>query len=280
MTTVHGIQERLDHGRLLKIYLPKSTEKLEFMPVDRPGDTMLYWENNGHRSVVLCSTGEEQTQGTYIQKDYWNKEISSVKGIAMLDASLSFFGNHANVTLVHDGTLVSQNLPDYWDRVILKHGSIEIRDVNTSDVGRYILTDRRDRVVSITRMELTGTTATFTKKIFKQKASTASTIQATPERQQPPPGGPAGPPPSYHPGGPGAPGGPTVFYHGPNAGINPAYPPQYPMYPPSGPGYMPPPSGPGYMPPAQPPQWNAPVQPGAYPPGPPIVRPASTQEVL
>lgn len=57
---------------------------------------------------------------------------------------------------VRDGARVSQDLPDYWDRVQTHSMKIEIRHVNTSDEGRYILKDRRDRVVSITRMDLTG----------------------------------------------------------------------------------------------------------------------------
>ncbi|XP_071370421.1 uncharacterized protein, partial [Centroberyx affinis] len=259
-------------------------------------------------------------EGTYTQRDYWNKEISTVKvaitprhnyvkripgetlyisleGLDLADAHL-FFSGEANVTLVHDGAPVSQDIPDYWDRVKTHSMNIEIKDVNTSDVGRYTLMDRRNRVVSITRMDLTdhhedganpllalllllgipaGICCCCRKKIFRQKASTTATLQNSPETVHLPPTGPAGPPPAYHtPGDPGA-----MYYHDPNmapvvhpppnpavpgqwngpppvAGFNPAYPPQNPMYPPV---------GPAMVPPGQPPQWNGPP-PGQYPPGP------------
>lgn len=57
---------------------------------------------------------------------------------------------------MHDGARVSQDLPDYWDRVQTHSMKIEIRNVNYTDEGRYTLRDRRDRVVSVTRMDLTG----------------------------------------------------------------------------------------------------------------------------
>lgn len=57
---------------------------------------------------------------------------------------------------VRDGTRVSQDLPSYWDRVWTNTMNIEIRNVNFSDEGYYTLRDRRSRVVSVTRMDLTG----------------------------------------------------------------------------------------------------------------------------
>lgn len=57
---------------------------------------------------------------------------------------------------VRDGARVSQDLPDYWDRVQTHSMNIEIKHVNYSDEGRYTLRDRRDRLVSVTRMDLTG----------------------------------------------------------------------------------------------------------------------------
>lgn len=60
------------------------------------------------------------------------------------------------LTQVRDGARVSQDLPNYWDRVQTHSMNIEIRNVNYSDEGHYTLRDRRDRVVSITRMDLTG----------------------------------------------------------------------------------------------------------------------------
>ena len=79
-----------------------------------------------------------------------------LEGINQADATLSFSGADANVTLVHDGAVVAHDLPDYWNRVKTFSTKISIQNVNTSDVGYYTLKDTRDRVVSIVRMELTG----------------------------------------------------------------------------------------------------------------------------
>jgi len=331
---VHDLHERLAHGRQLKIYLPKSAEKLEFTPADDPSKTFLYWERGRIRMNKgrVSGTGSDrrwyidkvtyEDQGTYTQRDYWNKEVSTVKvaviprhiylkclagetlyisleGIDLADAVLSFSGEAANVTLVRDGARVSQDLPDYWDRVWTHSMNIEIRNVNYSDEGRYSLKDRRDRLVSVTRMDLTdqkeysggnplmalllllgipaGICCCCRKKIFKKKGTTAATLQTTPVH--PPPIGPVGPSPPYStPGQPGA-----EYYHGPNPGMDPTvHPPpqttgpgQWNGPPPSAgfsPGYQPqnpayPPAGPAMFPPAQPPQWNGPP-PGQYPPGP------------
>ncbi|XP_059190879.1 wu:fc21g02 [Centropristis striata] len=315
-------QERLNHGGQLKIYLPKSAETLEFTPADEPGRTSLLW-GKGHRTSRgrVSGTGSDrrwyvdkvtyEDQGTYTQRDFWNKEISNVKvavitkrnfkkcivgeslyisleGIDLADSFLYFSGAAANVTLVQDGARVSQDLPDYWDRVQTHSMNIEIRNVNYSDEGHYTLKDRKNRVVSISRMEITdhheggnpllalllllgipaGICCCCRKKIFKKKATTASTLQTTPDAVHPPPSGPVGPAPPYNtPGQPG-----VMYYHGPDPsmgpqahpppqwsgpapapGFNPAYPPQNLPYPPAGPAMVPP-------------QWNGP-SPGQYPPG-------------
>ena len=91
--TVRDIQERLSHGRQLKIYLPKSVDKLEFTPASEPGKTFEYWTTRSmsrhlHKGYV-SGTGSDRRwyldkvtfddEGTYTQKDYWNKEISTLK---------------------------------------------------------------------------------------------------------------------------------------------------------------------------------------------------------
>ncbi|XP_029989212.1 uncharacterized protein LOC115418832 [Sphaeramia orbicularis] len=326
---VHDTSERLSHGRQLKIYLPKSTEKLVFVPIDNPAE-VLYWDKRWSSRVTrgrVSGTGNDRRwyldqvtfddQGTYIQKDFWDKEISilkvavleknnyikriageslyvSLEGIGEMDATLRFSGEHANQTLVRDGALVSQDIPDYWDRLRIHTKNIEIRNVNYTDVGRYYLYDRKNRLVSITRMDLTdhhdysegnplmalllllgipaGICCCCRKKIFKSKANTASTQQASPGVAVPLPSGPVGPCPPYH--NPQQPGGayypmpspgmastvhppPPVAGPGqwngppPSPGMNPGYPPQNPAYPPVAPG----------------PQWSGPP-PGQYPPGP------------
>lgn len=338
---VHDLHERLAHGRQLKIYLPKSVEKLLFTPADEPGRTVLYWEKGRVRAKGRVSgSGSDrrwyidkvtyEDQGTYSQRDFWDKEISTVKvavqprhnylkcvageslyisleGMDPADALLTFSSGDANVTLVRDGARVAQDLPDYWDRVETHSMNIEIKHVNHSDVGRYILRDRKDRMVSITRMDLTdrheysggnpllalllllgipaGICCCCRKKIFKQKSNTATTLQTSPESIHPPPGGPVGPvgpagpcPPYSSPGQPAA-----GYYYDPNSSMGPAVHPPPPSAgpgpwngPPPSPGFNPayppqnpsyPPAGPGMMPPAPAPQWNGPPQ-GQYPPGP------------
>lgn len=334
--SAHDLEERLAHGRQLKIYLPKSAQKLDFIPADNPSKIFLLWEKSMSRVSRgrVSGSGNDrrwymdkvtyEDQGTYIQRDFWNKEISTVKvavtprhnyvkcvageslyisleGIILDDATLSFSGEAANVTLVSDGARVSQDLPNYWDRVQTHSTRIEIRNVNFTDEGRYSLKDSRNRLVSVTRMDLTdqheysdgnpllalllllgipaGVCCCCRKKIFKKKATTTATLQSTPDSVHPPPGGPVGPCPPYNtPGQPGA-----AYVHGPDPGMAPAiYPPlpntgpgQWngpppspsfnPAYPPQNPAYNP--AGPAMVPPAQPPQWNGPP-PGQYPPGP------------
>ncbi|KAJ7987773.1 hypothetical protein DPEC_G00329980 [Dallia pectoralis] len=336
---VHDVHERLSHGRQLKIYLPKSSSKLEFRPAEEPSKTFLYWDQGAQATRGRVSgAGSErrwyldkvtyEDQGTYVQRDHWNKEISSLKvavitrhdyvkciagedldisleGIDLADTQLFFSGPDANVTLVRYGGTLTENHPDYWNRVKTYSTKITIENVNTTDVGYYTLRDRRDRVVSVIRMELTDhhedeqanhsyiTYLTLIllgvptaiccccrKKIFKKKAPhTAAVVQGTPESLHPPPG--------YNmPGGgvsPG-PGGP-VFYHGPgpdpNMGVYPqaSYPdpgmPGQPQW--AGPHFQPgfnpcyPPQDPMF-PDGQQPQWNGPqpTQPQYNPGGPPV----------
>ncbi|XP_056265478.1 uncharacterized protein wu:fc21g02 isoform X2 [Pseudoliparis swirei] len=346
--TVHDIHERLSHGRQLKIFLAKSAEKLEFTPADDPSKTYLYWEKSRTRLIKgrVSGSGSDrrwyidkvtyEDQGTYTQKGYWNKEISAVKvavttrhnfnkcvagdslyiqleGLDLSDTTLFFSGEAGNFTLVHHGARMSQDLPNYWDRVLTQSMKIEIRNVNSSDMGHYTLKDRRDRVVSVTRMDLTehredsdgnpflalllllgipvGICCCCRKKIFKKKAAASATFQSSPDIVHAPPSGPYGPAPpfndpgagpSFHPppatGGPGQWTGPQ-----PSPGYNPSYTPQNPAYTPQNPAYTP--QNPGYTPqnPAYTPQNPAytPQNPAytpqnpAYPPGGPAAMPSA-----
>lgn len=51
---------------------------------------------------------------------------------------------------------MSEDFHNYWGRVKVSSGNIEIRNVNYTDEGLYVLKDQTDRDVSFTRMELTG----------------------------------------------------------------------------------------------------------------------------
>ncbi|KAM9770067.1 uncharacterized protein ACNS7B_007562 [Menidia menidia] len=328
---VRESSERLTHGGQLRIYLPMSTEKLEFTPADGHRQAVLYWEKTGrrlHKGKVTGSASDRrwyieavtyEDEGTYIQKDFWGREVSTVRvavslrnkyvecvageslhisleGIDLADATLSFSGPDANVTLVRDGAPVSQDLTDYWGRVETHFRNIEIRHVNLSDVGRYTLKDRKDRVVSITKMDLidhreapelspllvlltllgipAGICCCCRKKIFKKKPATSTaTLQTFSETVHPPPSGPVGPCPPYtqpgYPGqvynyssdpamGPAMHPPPTAAGPGPGPGMGPPPSPGFnPGYPPQNQGY--PPQNPGYPPqnPAYPPQGPA-----------------------
>ncbi|XP_033933460.1 uncharacterized protein, partial [Pseudochaenichthys georgianus] len=238
------LHERLAYGRRLDIYLAKSAEKLEFISAEDPRTIFMYWEHSRLRTNKgkVSGTGSDrrwyidkvtyEDEGTYVQRDFWNKEIASVKvavthrrnsvkcvaggsllisleGIDLADAGLSFSGQAANVTLVRDGAPVSQDLPNYWDRVQTHSINIEIRNVNYSDEGHYTLRDRRDRMVSITKMDLTdhhnetdgnpllalllllgipaGICCCCRKNIFKKKAPHATMLQNSPHVMHPPP---------------------------------------------------------------------------------------------
>lgn len=327
-------RERLAHGRRLSIKLSKDTDRLEFVPEDgAPMETIWRrgqlqpskgWMTGGISSSSFDQRWELQKvvfedKGTYVLKDFWNKETKSIlldvttehkyidrvagedlgidlEGSNYHEATLVFSGEAGNFTLVRDGNPVGNDLGDYSDRVKVSSSRITIAHVNTSDVGRYRLYDRKDRLVSVTKMKLVdahedsgnpllalllllgipaGICCCCRKKIFRKKATTTATHVI--HTDGPPPGGP----PSYNtPSTPMVPPGPggQVFYHGPTPDNNAGY-PGYPaaggpVPPPQNFGYGQPaiPSGPGFQPgydpqnpvyppppgPGVPPQWNGP----------------------
>lgn len=72
------------------------------------------------------------------------------------EATLVFSAETGNYTLVRDGNPVGNDLPDFSDRVRVSSSGITIRSVNASDVGRYRLYDRKERLVSVIKMKLVG----------------------------------------------------------------------------------------------------------------------------
>lgn len=85
-------RERLSHGRRLSIKLSKETERLEFLPED--GSSMeTIWRRGQHASKGRVTGGSSSSsfdqrwelqkvvfedKGTYILRDYWNKETKSI----------------------------------------------------------------------------------------------------------------------------------------------------------------------------------------------------------
>ncbi|KAJ8000914.1 hypothetical protein DPEC_G00185330 [Dallia pectoralis] len=334
-------QYSLSHGGQLKIDLPTTAESLEFIPADEPLRRNVFWERGALSDRIskgmVSGKGTDkrwfldavtfENQGNYVLKNLWKKEISSLKlsvtmarvyekcvagealsiplaGMSKTEAFLIFSGASANVSLVTDGAVVAQDLPDYWNRVTIGNSKIKIQNVNTSDVGTYILKDRRNRVVSVVKMELTdkheyegnpllalllllgipaGICCCCRKKIFKKKTQyTTTTVVQDGTPVAPPPGPTSGG--GVYPG-PGEPGGYSQGHPPPNPGVpnQPQWtgpPPQpgfSPMYPPAQPqqwnGPPPNPTQDPMYPPAQPQQWNGPppnpTQDPMYPPAQP-----------
>ncbi|KAF7710185.1 hypothetical protein HF521_009057 [Silurus meridionalis] len=259
-------------------------------------------------------------QGIYTLYNFWSKKISthllkvvpnigiehrvagetlriSLGGLSKNDATLQFSNRDYNLTLVSHGTPVGNLNADYMGRIQLTSSSFELRNVNVSDEGTYILRDNLNRKLKIVTMVLVdhheGVSAgpfmgllmllgippcifcCCRKKICKknnQPTTTVNTPTATVnfDNQINPPG----PPPAY----PNivAPADPSSAYTPgyPAIGGNVVHPPPNPTFPNQPPysGYAMPPnpaSNPVYppasgFPPAQPPQWSgAPYNPPA-----------------
>ncbi|XP_016095127.1 uncharacterized protein, partial [Sinocyclocheilus grahami] len=78
----------------------------------------------------------------------------ALAGLKRRDAILHFYSNNSSLILVKNGVLVGWNHPDYINRLKVTRNNIQIFNVNTSDIGRYELTDRKGRLVSSNRMIL------------------------------------------------------------------------------------------------------------------------------
>lgn len=72
------------------------------------------------------------------------------------DATLHFSNEDFNLTLVDHGSPVGNLHPDYMGRIQVTSNSIEVLNVNVSDVGNYTLSDRLNRKVKIISMYLVG----------------------------------------------------------------------------------------------------------------------------
>lgn len=56
---------------------------------------------------------------------------------------------------------MSEDYHAYWGRVKVTSANIEIKNVNYTDEGLYVLKDRTNRDVSFTRLEVTGGLSTW-----------------------------------------------------------------------------------------------------------------------
>lgn len=76
--------------------------------------------------------------------------------LSRFEATLAFSNQDYNLTLVDRGSPVGNSHPDFMGRIKLTTNSIEVLNVNMSDVGNYTLSDGLNRKVKIISMNLVG----------------------------------------------------------------------------------------------------------------------------
>ncbi|XP_077102638.1 uncharacterized protein LOC143753789 [Siphateles boraxobius] len=331
----------LIHGSQLFLDLPERTERLVFTSADEK-DQYTIWEHRNlslwpskprKGQVNSASHGWSFTirhvtfddEGTYTLRNHFGSVISSytvkvntnrqiieriagekliipLLGLKQSDATLHFHGNYSSVILVENGVPVGKNKPDYINRLKLTSETIQVLNVNVSDLGRYDLTDYKGRPVSNNTMVLVdqheynhsggflallllgipcGICLCCRKKICNRCRTTKSqTVESNVLNTVPVsipssntvinPIGPGGPGQGYIAGYPSHPDQGQIHYPPPTEwSVQPAVSPNpgfHPAYVPQNPVY-PPDFGSG-GPPAQPPQWNAP--PTQYNPSAPV----------
>uniref|UniRef100_A0A672QN50 Uncharacterized LOC107556792 n=1 Tax=Sinocyclocheilus grahami TaxID=75366 RepID=A0A672QN50_SINGR len=318
--SVSAISQRLVfHGQQLTLDLPERTQRLEFVSADE-SEQFTIWDHKtisvrpsnpskGH----VSSVGKGWTfriqrvtfddEGSYILLNHFGSTISShivkvktnrelidriagetltisLAGLKQSDAILHFYSNNSSLILVENGVPVGRNHPDYINRLKVTSEKIQILNVNTSDIGRYRLTDHKGRLVSNNTMILVdhhesaankgliallllgipgGLCFCCRKRICKKCRTTKSDTNTGQPNTVP-----VSIPCSNTMSDPLV---QSLFINQFCAfslfkGFYPEY--QNPVYPPA--------FGPG-LPPAQPPQWNAP--PTHYNPSAPVVHPKS-----
>lgn len=77
-------------------------------------------------------------------------------GLVRNDATLHFSNQDFNLTLVDHGSPVGNSHPEYMGRIQVNPNSIELLNVNVSDVGNYTLRDHLNRRVMVYAMYLVG----------------------------------------------------------------------------------------------------------------------------
>lgn len=190
VSAVYTSRKQINHGEYLSLDLPERTEKLEFTSSDEENHITI-WQRRvtlsgkASKGTVFSSSNGWTYQlshvtfddeGTYTLFNVWNNVISSyavkvntkrnliecipgetlsisLEGIKPVDATLSFNSNQSVATLVKKGIPVNAD-PDYISRLKITSERIMVLNVNVSDVGRYKLTDHKQRLVSENTMIL------------------------------------------------------------------------------------------------------------------------------
>uniref|UniRef100_A0AAR2LRV7 Uncharacterized protein n=1 Tax=Pygocentrus nattereri TaxID=42514 RepID=A0AAR2LRV7_PYGNA len=289
-------------GNQLTIKLPTSwSDSMDFTSADESRHYTVWSKKSGSVKGTVRGSGDDRhyvlsyvnfdDQGTYTQRNYWDKVtyVAKVKvfpkkytkdcvagetlnilleGIKRDDASLRFSNQDVNVMLVQRG-LPAHNLLDFSGRIRVTTSSIQVLNVNVSDLGNYTLFDGQDRKAITVRLNLVdhheginasplmalllllgipaGICCCCRKRIFKKSSQSTAMTTVLTQNVSPPPGPPpaysnpvppAGPNPMYTPGYPtdGAsmihpPPADPSFPPQPQYGGQPAMPPN-PMYPP------------------------------------------------
>ncbi|MCI4376160.1 hypothetical protein PGIGA_G00185010 [Pangasianodon gigas] len=279
-------EERM-YGDQLSIRLSMGAEKLQFTSVDET-DQHVLWSRfsitkrgtvtgrDGNRKFIIRSLTFDD-QGIYTVLNLWNRKMSihllkvttkrssqncvagetfriPLGGLAKNDATLHFSNEDFNLTLVERGSPVGNLHPEYMGRIQVTSNSIEVLNVNVSDVGNYTLRDRLNRKVKVISMYLVdhhqGITAgpltalllllgippcvccCCRKKICKKNSQPTTNIPAVKFDNQV---NPPGPPPAYI--NPAAPAGPPPVYTPgyPAVGESTVHPPPNPTFPPQPP---------------------------------------------
>ncbi|KAI5617491.1 hypothetical protein C0J50_23043, partial [Silurus asotus] len=177
----------LMHGQQFSIRLPTESEKLEFISSDNSQKGVLWARMSvTKRGIVIGKDSDRrfsiasvmyEDQGIYTLYNFWSKTISthllkvvpnigieqrvagetlriSLGGLSKNDATLQFSNRDYNLTLVSHGTPVGSLNAEYMGRIQLTSSSFELRNVNVSDEGTYILRDNLNRKLKIVTMVL------------------------------------------------------------------------------------------------------------------------------
>lgn len=194
VSAVTTYQKRLSHGDYLFLDLPERTARLEFVSADEQHHETIWQSgigsgrasrgvvssvNNGYTFRINHVTFEDQ--GTYTLRNSFTGITNAISiyvvrvetkrriievpgetltipldGIKMVDANLRFYSNYSTINLVEHGVPVGKENADYIGRLRNYYDSIQVLNVNVSDLGRYELRDQKGRPVSNTTVILVG----------------------------------------------------------------------------------------------------------------------------
>ncbi|XP_072532812.1 uncharacterized protein [Salminus brasiliensis] len=175
------------YGHQLNIYLLSKIDSLGFTSVDK-SQNYIIWSSSVHpkrgavkgsgfdRNFIINSVNFED-QGDYTQSNNVRKVICVTKvkvvtsahtqycvageeltisfaGLSKDEVSLRFSKKDVNLMLVQQGSPV-RNLTNYDNRIQVTSSSIQLLNVNVSDVGQYTIFDGKGREVKVISLELT-----------------------------------------------------------------------------------------------------------------------------